>query len=194
MFARVERRRGASRRASSGIRETPPTGFQLARLHTAHKEPLIWPPSSLGAHLRALYQSASANGQGVPRFAALDGTRSWISSRQDDSLKPPRYRRRSERRSETGWHTVSQAHRSSAQEPPLGVHIPRGRKKWSGRLDSNQRPPAPKAKEPTQLGAAGDRCPSFFLGNSQFGATAGNRELLPIVSGLSSKAVLRPKM
>src|SRR5437762_4594667 len=44
--------------------------------------------------------------------------------------------------------------------------------KWSGRLDSNQRPPAPKAKEPTQLGAAGDRCPSFSLGNSRFGATA----------------------
>ena len=59
--------------------------------------------------------------------------------------------------------------------------------KWSGRLDSNQRPPAPKAKEPTQLGAAGDRCPSFLLGNFQLGATAGNRELLPIVSRLSSK-------
>ena len=59
--------------------------------------------------------------------------------------------------------------------------------KWSGRLDSNQRPPAPKAKEPTQLGAAGDRCPSFFLGNFQLGATAGNREPLPIVSQLSAK-------
>lgn len=57
---------------------------------------------------------------------------------------------------------------------------------WSGRLDSNQRPPAPKAKEPTQLGAAGDRCPSFFLGNSQLGATAINREPLPIVSQLSA--------
>jgi hypothetical protein len=50
----------------------------------------------------------------------------------------------------------------------------------------NQRPPAPKAKEPTQLGAAGDRCPSFSLGNLQFGATAGNREPLPIVSQLSA--------
>jgi hypothetical protein len=59
-------------------------------------------------------------------------------------------------------------------------------RKWSGRLDSNQRPPALKAKEPTQLGAAGDRCPSFFLGNSQLGATAINREPLPIVSQLSA--------
>jgi hypothetical protein len=47
-------------------------------------------------------------------------------------------------------------------------------------------PPAPKAKEPTQLGAAGDCCPSFLLGNSRFGATAGNREPLPIVSQLSA--------
>jgi hypothetical protein len=58
--------------------------------------------------------------------------------------------------------------------------------KWSGRLDSNQRPPAPKAKEPTQLGAAGNRCPSFSLGNFQLGATAGNHEPLPIVSQLSA--------
>jgi hypothetical protein len=62
--------------------------------------------------------------------------------------------------------------------------------KSSARLDSNQRPPAPKAKEPTQLGAAGDRCPSFFLGILQFGATAGNREPLPIVSQLSAKRCL----
>jgi len=66
--------------------------------------------------------------------------------------------------------------------------------KWSGRLDSNQRPPAPKAKKPGQLGAAGDRCPSFFLGISRFGATAGNREPLPIVSQLSAKAEQSPKM
>jgi hypothetical protein len=56
--------------------------------------------------------------------------------------------------------------------------------KWSGRLDSNQR--TPWAKEPTQLGAAGDRCPSFSLGHSQLGATAVNREPLPIVSQLSA--------
>jgi len=61
---------------------------------------------------------------------------------------------------------------------------------WSGRRDSNPRPPAPKAKKPTQLGAAGDRCPSFFLGNSQLGATAVNREPLPIVSQLSAKRCL----
>ena len=51
-------------------------------------------------------------------------------------------------------------------------------------------PPAPKAKEPTQLGAAGDRCPSFSLGNFHLGATAVNREPLPIVSQLSAKRCL----
>jgi hypothetical protein len=55
---------------------------------------------------------------------------------------------------------------------------------------AGQRPPAPKRAQPTQLGAAGDCSPSFFLRISQLGATATNCEPLRIVTQLSPPAQL----
>jgi hypothetical protein len=53
-----------------------------------------------------------------------------------------------------------------------------------GELDSNQRPPAPKAEMVGQLGAAADRCPDFFLVIRTIVTAGGNPEPLPIVSRL----------